>query len=112
MGGCSLQPQRHGRRHQRHHVDLVFFDEIEAGKRLRIGGHDHGAAGVENAERAGRAHRVIMRHRNGAKETGLRREFANLRAGPGAVIIVVVRPRDQFRGSGAAAGKLEQRHLV
>ncbi len=90
----------------------MLLNQREAEGGAGIGGQHYAAFGQKNAKRAGGAHRIVVRRWQRAEVARLVIEMADLIAAADAVVVVVMRARDQLRRAGAAPGELEERHLI
>src|SRR5712664_3454210 len=87
--------------------DAVRFDQVEEIVRPHAGGK-HYLAAVEKISLQPRAgERQVVRDGQGEQQHRVAGDAAYLGSDPGIVGVVVMGPRNEFRHSGGAAGKLE-----
>ncbi|MNZ78898.1 hypothetical protein D3C78_974910 [compost metagenome] len=108
----GLQPERDRRRHQRGEVDPVAGDQRETADGAGIGGEHHGAARLEYPQGARGAQGEVVGRRQSAQIAGMGAKTTELNAAAHAVVIVVMSTWDKLGGACAAAGELEEGHLV
>ncbi len=106
-----LHPQQGQRRHQTGDRHPLALDQGEAGVRRRRRRHHHRRPDIEGAQITRRAHREVMRRRQGRQIDAGRAQFRDHRAFAHAVQIVVVRARDQLGKAGRAARNLQEGHI-